>query len=245
MRRFVLIAALAALAPTASARAEVEPTATNQAAERHFESGVNFYRNGDYESARIEFEAGYRLSRLPDFLVNLCQVADKQNRIQEAVNYCEQYLRVEPNAKDSAEVRTRLDRLRQQLGSPAQPASAPSQPSAPSTPAATPIQPATPAPARARPPAGALALLIGGGVLLAGGAGSGAGALVTAREIERGPAFDDLAGLQRRGEALNVAAITLYVAGGVAVAAGAGWLGYWGARRGGNRSPSPHRDSAP
>jgi len=121
VRRFTLIAALAVLATVASARAEVEPTATNQAAQRHFESGVNFYRNGDYESARIEFEAGYRLSKLPDFLVNLCQVADKQNRIQEAVNYCEQYLRIEPNAKDSPEVRIRLDRLHQQLGTPAQP----------------------------------------------------------------------------------------------------------------------------
>lgn len=43
-----------------------------QAAQRHFESGVNFYKTGDYEAARIELESGYRLSKFPDFLVNLC-----------------------------------------------------------------------------------------------------------------------------------------------------------------------------
>lgn len=239
MRRFTLIAALAVLATGASARAEVEPTATNQAAHRHFESGVNFYRNGDYESARIEFEAGYRLSKLPDFLVNLCQVADKQNRIQEAVNYCEQYLRIEPHSKDSPEVRVRLDRLHQQLGTPAQPP--PAQPSPPLTSsplAVVAAQPAESSQARSRPPAGALALLIGGGALLLGGAGSGAGALATAREIEGGPAFDDLVGLQQRGATLNAVAITLYVAGGVAAAAGAGWLGYWGTHKPMSRSSS-------
>lgn len=238
MRRFTLIAALAVLATGASARAEVEPTATNQAAQRHFESGVNFYRNGDYESARIEFEAGYRLSKLPDFLVNLCQVADKQNRIQEAVNYCEQYLRIEPNSKDSPEVRIRLDRLHQQLGTPAPPP--PTQLSSPQVPNSVAIvaaQPAESTQARSRPPAGALALLIGGGALLLGGAGSGAGALAMAKEIESGPAFDDLAGLQHRGSTLNAVAITLFVAGGVATVAGAGWLGYWGTRRSTSRSP--------
>ena len=198
MRCFTLIAALAVLAPAASARSEAEPTATNQAAQRHFESGVNFYKTGDYEAARIEFEAGYRLSKLPDFLVNLCQVADKQNRIQEAVNYCEQYLRIEPNAKDGTEVRARLDRLNQQLGGAAQPQPPPAaSPSvSPSPLAIVPSQSSDANPARSRPPVGALALLIGGGLLL-GGAGSGAGALATAKEIEAGPSFDDLAGLHR------------------------------------------------
>lgn len=224
--------ALTVTSPLSPARADEPQPLTVQAAQRHFESGVNFYKTGDYEAARIEFEAGYRLSKLPDFLVNLCQVADKQNRIQEAVNYCEQYLRIEPNAKDGTEVRARLERLNQQLGGAAQPP--PAQPSPPPTSSPAEVvaaQPAESTQAPSRPPAGALALLIGGGAQFLGGAGSDAGALATAREIEGGPAFDDLAGLQQRGPTLNAVAITLYVAGGVATAAGAGWLGYWGKRR--------------
>ncbi len=64
--------ALTFAAPLSLARADEPQPPTVQAAQRHFESGVNFYKTGDYEAARIEFEAGYRLSKLPDFLVNLC-----------------------------------------------------------------------------------------------------------------------------------------------------------------------------
>jgi tetratricopeptide (TPR) repeat protein len=228
--------ALTFTSPLCQARADEPQPPTVQAAQHHFEIGVNFYKTGDYEAARIEFEAGYRLSKLPDFLVNLCQVADKQNRIQEAVNYCEQYLRIEPNAKDSAEVRTRLDRLHQQLGSPAQPTLSPTP--APSLSPAVTAQPATSDRPRSQPPAGALVLLMGGGALLVGGAGTGSAALATAKEIEAGPAFDDLAGLQRRGEALNIGAITLSVVGGFSAAIGTGWFVYWLRER---SKPKPNR----
>lgn len=203
MRRFTSIDALAVLSTGAFARVEVELSATNQAAQRHFESGVSFYRNGDYESARIEF--GNRLSKLPDFLVNLCQVADKQNRIQEAINYCEQYLRIESNAKDNPEVLARLERLHQQLGGVVVPQPTPvaQTSSAPTPIAIASSQPTDANPARSRPPADALALLSGSDVLPFGGGGRGAGALLTAKEIEAGPAFDDLAGLQQRGAVLN------------------------------------------
>ena len=232
MRRFTLIAALAVLSTGAFARADVEPSATNQAAQRHFESGVNFYKTGDYEAARIEFEAGYRLSKLPDFLVNLCQVADKQNRVQDAINYCEQYLRAEPNAAASAEVRTRLDNLHQRLADPAaarQPAPAVAQPTAPQV-ASQPSTEVTKQAARRPVPKGALALLVGGAVLLGVGAGTGGAALATSRELEAGPVFADSDVLKRRGEALNAVAITFYVVGGVAAVAGVAWLGAWSRR---------------
>lgn len=232
MRRFALIAALAVLAAAASARSEVQPTASNQAAQRCFESGVGFYRSGDYESARIEFEADYCQSKLHDFLANLFHAPDKHDRFEDSINCCASYLRIEPNAKDSSEVRAQMGRLNQQLGSPARQTSLPSPQRAPSGPAAfpnisaasTPLE--APAPATVRSRTGALALLIGGGELLAGGAGGGAGALITTREIESGTAFDVLAGLERCGDALNLTALSLCVAGGVAVAAGARCLAF-------------------
>lgn len=64
--------ALTFVSPLSLARADEPQPPTVQAAQRHFESCVNFYKTGDYEAARIEFEAGYRLSKFPDFLVNLC-----------------------------------------------------------------------------------------------------------------------------------------------------------------------------
>lgn len=219
--------ALTFTSPLSLARADEPQPPTVQAAQRHFESGVNFYKTGDYEAARIEFEAGYRLSKLPDFLVNLCQVADKQNRVQDAINYCEQYLRAEPNAKESSEVRTRLDNLHQRLADPTV-----TRPPVP--PAATvmqsPVSPSTgqpvteiAKPTERRPvPKGALALLVGGASLLAVGAGTGAAALATSRELEAGPVFADVDGLKRRGETLNAVAITFYVLGGVAAVAETG-----------------------
>lgn len=41
--------------PLGACAANLQEVATVQAAQRHFESGVNFYKAGDYESARIEF----------------------------------------------------------------------------------------------------------------------------------------------------------------------------------------------
>ena len=76
-------------------------------------------------------------------------------------------------------------------------------------------------------PKGALALLICGAALFGVGAGTGGAALATSRELEAGPVFADVDGLSRRGETLNAVTITLPVGGGVAVVAGAGWLGAW------------------
>ena len=87
--------------------------------------------------------------------------------------------------------------------------------------------------------------MLSGGVLLAGGIGTGVAAAATAKEVEAGPAFDDLAGLQQRGTALNAAAIAFYVTGGIAALAGAGWMGAWGLRRAVQRSPSIHRERTP
>lgn len=230
--------ALTIAGPLIRAHADEAPPPTLQAAQRHFESGVNFYKSGDYEAARIEFEAGHRLSKLPDFLVNLCQVADKQNRVQDAINYCEQYLLAEPNAKDGTEVHTRLDGLRQRQADPTkQPATAPLQLNtapADNPPVASAARPSERAPV----PKPALALLIGGGVLVLAGAGAGASALATARELEAGPVFRDVDGLTRRGEALNGVAITFWVVGGVAAVAGAGWTVRWASS--GRHSASRH-----
>lgn len=239
LRRGVLAALLLVSSPASAAETD-EPLAT-QAARRHFDSGVVFYEKGDYEAARIEFEAAYRLTKHPDLLVNLCVVAEKQARFGEAITYCDQYLRAVPSAQDTDSVRLRLERLRQlstgapepSKPTPDHPAEAAKPPVAPALPAAPPAasveSPGADRP-RSRPPIPAMGLLVGGGALLLGGIGTGSAALVASKEIESmtmGIDSQDLARRQERGRALNAATIALSVTGGVAVIAGAGWLGYW------------------
>lgn len=228
----LLFGAVLAVFPLGDVAAEEQEPATVQAAQRHFDSGVQFYESGDYESARIEFEAGFRLSKLPDFLVNLCKVAERQNRPDDAVRYCEQYLRLRP---DDADVRQRLERLRSGVmeGASQAPASTLSFPPQTSSPAQLPA--ASPPTSRVlglQPvPKPALGLLIGGAALLLGGIGTGSAALSAQKDAEAGPYFNELDALQRRGKALNVTAISLSVVGGAAAVAGVGWLGLWRYRR--------------
>ncbi|MBL9006898.1 MAG: hypothetical protein JNJ46_21765, partial [Myxococcales bacterium] len=76
-----------------------------------------------------------------------------------------------------------------------------------------------------RPPAGALALLAGGGAALVAGIACGGVALATGAQLSSGQAFTlrEIDALTSRGNALNASAIALDVVGGVALTAGAAW----------------------
>ena len=233
---------LALAGPAAAAAPAGEDSPAIKEAKRHYVDGVAFFNAGDYARARVELEAGYQLSKLPDFLINLCITAEKQNQPADAVAFCEQYLRSQPSSEDAPKIRARLERLRKQAANPG----APIEPEAPNPPGssasiATPASPdssaaaAPPAPGGRGPlPKPALALLAGGGALLLIGIGTGAGALATAKQVD-GMAisivYSDLLDLTRRGEALNTTSIVFSLTGGAAVIAGAGWLGYWLAHR--------------
>lgn len=204
--------------PTAGATeaAPDESSPAFQASRSHYDSGVAFYKSGDYAAARIELEAGYRLSKIPVFLVNLCIVAEKQNRLVEAANYCEEYLRTKPDEQEAVEVRSRLAGIRLQAAAQGRSLAAGTG--------------GTAAAPQAGVPKPAVALLVGGGVLLIAGIATGAGALATAQEVD-GKAtailYSDLLAIQNRGNALNTASIVFSVTGAAAAVAGAGWLGYW------------------
>lgn len=205
---------------------------------------MKFYEAGAYDAARVEFEACYALSNVPDILYNLTLTAEKQGKLADAIGYAERYLAAQKDAPDTAAVKERIARLRQQLGGQSAPAAEgdKTQPTAPAAPAggdspavpAPTVAPVDVSPAPARPSAKpALALLGSGAVLLLAGIGTGAGALVTAKEIEgmeAGIWYSDLLSLQRRGMALEATSISLSVVGGIAVVVGGGWV-LWQARR--------------
>lgn len=224
-KRTAWLAAALLCGVTAAHAAEPEEPLPTQAARRHFDSGVVFFERGDYESARIEFEASFRLTKHPDLLVNLCIVAEKQARFTEAISYCDQYLRTVPDAKDAASVQSRLERLRRLAASPAPPTAPvvqkPAEPPTPPPPAPAPQEPSQP---RRRSLAGPLALTVSGGALVITGIALGAAALSISREAEQGPVFSMLDALNRKGQALEASAITFDVLGGAATVAGITWL---------------------
>ncbi len=152
------------------------------AAERYFRDGVRFTEEGNYDAARVSFEAGYKLSGEPDFLHNLSWTAERQGQLADAIGYAERYLAAKPDAEDAGRTRSRIERMRSQLGQ-----TAPSSQTAPVQATATQPKPAT-APAlpqnatsgptspaqpsgRGKVPPAAIGLLAGGGALTAAGLG--------------------------------------------------------------------------
>ena len=194
--------AAAAPAPTAQAGAPGQPSQLEQqAAQQHYQAGVMFFEAQNWSAARAEFEAAYQLTKYPDLLYNLAKIAEKQGRTADEVRYLDEYLAGNP--PDAEQVRARLQVIR----------------------------PATPAEKKPLP-WGAIGLLAGGGAALIIGFACGGAALAAADTVASSsnsgkPFTSDLFATQERGKQLSSAAIAFDVIGGVALAAGAGWLGYW------------------
>jgi tetratricopeptide (TPR) repeat protein len=239
--------ATAAPAPAPAAPEPPAPATADAAldtlAQEHYKAGVEMFRNGQYEAARVEFEAAYKLLPLPDLLHNLSMAAEKQGRLADALSYEERFLATAAHLihSERTAAKERIGRLREAVGTvPQATASGPS-------PAPVANAPVTGSKATERPigkphtPRGALALIgIGSGMLLAG-IGCGAGAFSTQKNLESGdPLYQhEIDALKQQGRGLNFAGIGLDVAGGVALVAGSAWA-IWARTRG----PRPQAASA-
>lgn len=203
------------------------------AARRHYDDAIQFFKEGRYDAARVEFEASFALSKEADLLYNLSTTAEKQGQLADAIRYAERYLEAKPNAEDAAVVRERIANLRAQQQPPGSVTKPPDPP-----PPSSPPQNVTPVPdssawtTSASLPKPAIGLLAGGAGLLIAGIGTGAAALAAGKELAgtQMAYLRDLQDLQQRGSALNTAGIILSVAGGAAVVAGASWLIVWKTR---------------
>ena len=208
---------LCALSAASVAHAQpVLPTAPQKptkpmidAAERYFRDGVRFTEEGNYDAARVSFEAGYKLSGEPDFLHNLSWTAERQGQLADAVTYAERYLAAKPDADNAERTRRRVELLRSRMAqaqpSPAQATPAPTQQSTPAPAAvqpqnatSAPANPTKPAPRGSVPPA-AIGLLAGGGALTLAGVGLLAGAWATGKQAQSsGVTYDEWATLSDR-----------------------------------------------
>ena len=191
------------------------------AAERYFRDGVRFTEEGNYDAARVSFEAGYKLSGEPDFLHNLSWTAERQGQLGDAIGFAERYLAAKPDAEDAGRTRSRIERMRSQLGQTA--------PSSQPAPVATLPQNAASSPrmdvgaaGRAKPPGLAIGLLAGGGALALAGVGCLAGAWWTGQQVSDPElTFVDYGALGERGRALNATGLALTITGGALVIGGA------------------------
>jgi tetratricopeptide (TPR) repeat protein len=76
--------------------AEADTTDARARAEAHFEAGRGLYRLGNYSDALREFSAGYELTRLPTFLLDIGQCYRRLKDPVKARAAYEQYLAVTP-----------------------------------------------------------------------------------------------------------------------------------------------------
>ncbi len=171
-----------------------------------------YYDTKDYTKAKTEFQNAYDISHLPDFLINLAQVSAKLDQPADAVKYLETYVQECPGAPDAPLARQRIEDLRiaQAIKEGEKP---------------------PPTPLRL-PPAPALALMGVGAGLLIVGAGLGGGAIAASKQVgdpaNHNTLFNtDLQSAERRGRALEGAAIAFDVLGALSLVSGVAWTASW------------------
>ncbi len=149
---------------TASPEPASEP---EQRARALYETGVAFYRTGDWERAIEHFTRAYELAPLPELLFNIAQAYQLKGpqTCAPAIRFYRRYLEAAPEAQNKGVVEQRLAELSSCPEPP--PAPAPPAPDA-AVPSPAVEVPAPPAPARAWGPG---ALVISGAVVAAAGGG--------------------------------------------------------------------------
>lgn len=187
-----------------------------QAARRHYTSGNEALGRSDLDTARGEFEQAYLLLPLPEFLLALSNVAEKQERTEEAIRYAEQYLAAVPRGTDTTAVQVRIDALK------ARRPRTTTETVAPSVPVDSSRVPSL-WPPIAVSATGVALIIVAGGL---GGASHAAAAKLTDPALAGTMFTMDLLDTYNYGKTTNAAAVSIGVIGGVVLAGGLGWLGY-------------------
>jgi tetratricopeptide (TPR) repeat protein len=114
---------LLVVAGAAPARAADEPADKQSEREgdaraegrRHFEAGEQHFAKGEYALALLDYEAGYRLTRLPGFLINIAHCHRLSGDLRKARAFYRKYLLVEPTSPRKAEVEEIIRRIDEKL----------------------------------------------------------------------------------------------------------------------------------
>jgi hypothetical protein len=112
-RLLLAVALMLSVAP----RAQAADKGTDERAEgrRHFDDGEQFFQRGDYVHALVEYESGYRLTRLPGFLINIAHCHRLSGDLRKARAFYRKYLLVAPTSPRKGEVEEIIRKLDQAL----------------------------------------------------------------------------------------------------------------------------------
>jgi tetratricopeptide (TPR) repeat protein len=123
-------------------------------ARRHFDSGVAYLEESDYDNALKAFQKAYELSKRPEILLNVATVHERRSDLPAAVAALKGYLEADPQGQHAETVKLRIQNLEKRLqeqAASAPPATVEAPATAPPPPAAT-ENPAAPPPAPAAKP---------------------------------------------------------------------------------------------
>ena len=95
--------------------ARAEDTPNDAAGREYFERGRAAFEEADYETALVYFRHAYRLSRRGELQYNIGVACDRLQREEEALEAFEHYLEETVDPTREAEVRERIDALRQSI----------------------------------------------------------------------------------------------------------------------------------
>jgi len=146
--------AVAAPAPAAAAPEATTPDPALQAAKEFFESAQTQFVKEQYDGAAEQFLAAFEKKPYPAFLFNAAVSYEKAKKLDQALKYFEQYLQLDPQASDAAQVKARIETIKAMLAPPPPPAVAPPilPPAPEGTPPPTGAPAGTPVPPAPEPP---------------------------------------------------------------------------------------------
>ena len=137
----------AVLAASAPAWAQ---SSDDELGRRHFESGVAYLQESDYENALKAFEKAYALSKRPAILLNIATVHERKGDSKAAIDALKRYLEAAPEGEEAQSVKNRIANVEKRLEAAPPATASPAPASTPPPPTSTPA--ATPAPAPSSPP---------------------------------------------------------------------------------------------
>jgi|GEM_PF-5847689 len=134
-----------------------QPVEAHRAEARlHYARGVAEYNLRHFDAAIVEFQAAYRLRSDPAFLFNLGQTYRLIGRLQDALFSYQRYLVAEPDGRQAADARNRVEEIKRALARPSDLPTSPAGPApAPEPALATPVESGPPSASalHAQPPA--------------------------------------------------------------------------------------------
>jgi hypothetical protein len=134
-----VLCAAVLLVGEARAQEQVAADADLQAAKANFEEAQSLYVKEQWDDAAAKFLSAYERKPFASFLFNAAVSFEKAKKLDRAIDLFQRYLDKDPQARDAADVKTRIDSLKAVLAPPAPPPPGKPEPAAPNPAAPLPI----------------------------------------------------------------------------------------------------------